>query len=217
MTRRLVVIGAGGFGREVLELIEDINQEGNTEPMELVGVLDDAAPDEELLGRLGAVHLGPLGVLRNMPPDVTHVIAIGSCAAKRRVDESCRLWGRRAETLVHPTATIGRRSVEMGEGAIVCAHTTVTTNVRTGRHVHLNPGVTIGHDSVVGDHSTLTPQVAIAGHVRIDAEVFVGTGAVVRPGVHIAEGSLVGAGAVVVRNVLPGQTVVGVPASDFIR
>ena len=42
--------------------------------------------------------------------------------------------------------------------------------------------------------------------------VFIGANAVVLEGVHLHEGSVVGAGAVVIKDVLKNQTVVGVPA-----
>ena len=211
MTRRLVVIGAGGFGREVLELIEDINDQTRN-AYEVVGVLDDGSPDTELLARLGVRHLGPTSTLADLDPDVGYVIGIGGCAARRAIAEQCRAWGREPFTLVHPTAVIGRRSVEIGEGSIVCANSTITTNIRLGAHAQVNPNVSIGHDSVIGDHVTLTPQVAVAGNVTIHDDVFVGTGARIKPGVTIGRGVLVGAGAVVVNDVEPGLTVAGVPA-----
>jgi sugar O-acyltransferase (sialic acid O-acetyltransferase NeuD family) len=212
VTRRIVIIGAGGFGREVLELVDDINAAERSPRWAVVGVLDDGSPDADLLAQLETTHLGPIASIQQLDADVAHVIAIGSCSARAAVDANCVAWERRPATLVHPSAVVGRRSVEIGEGSIICAHSSVTTNVRLGRHVHLNPHVSIGHDCSVGDHTTLTPQAAIAGHVRIGTRVFVGTGAVVGPGVDVGDDVLVGAGAVVIRDVGPGATVTGVPA-----
>ena len=212
MTQRLVVIGGGGFGREVLELIADINAATDSPTIEVVGVLDDGTPDTGLLAQLGTSHLGDTDALRDMEADIGYLIGIGACTARQAIDEKCRSWGRTTPVLVHPTAVIGRRSVELGPGTIVCANSTITSNVKLGRHVHVNPNSSIGHDATVGDYVTLTPQVAVAGHVTIRDRVFVGTGARVLPEVVIGEGVLVGAGAVVTKDIAPDLTVAGVPA-----
>lgn len=216
MTQRLVVIGGGGFGREVLELIEDVNLAAGpltVEPkLEVVGVLDDGTPDVDLLTRLETRHLGGTDALRDLAADVAYVIAIGGCAPRRAIDEKCQSWGRTPLVLVHPTVVVGRRSVDLGPGTIVCANSTITTNVTLGRHVHVNPNCSIGHDSAIGDYVTLTPQVAVAGHVTIHDRVFVGTGARILPEVVLGQDALVGAGAVVTKDIAPGSTVFGVPA-----
>ncbi|MEO7351561.1 MAG: acetyltransferase [Marmoricola sp.] len=212
MTQPLVVIGGGGFGREVLELIEDINVAAGSPEFTVLGVLDDGQPDAGLLAQLGVKHLGASALLEAMDLAVGYVIAIGACAPRQELDHRCRSWGRAAPVLVHPGAVVGRRSVELGPGSIVCANSTITTNIRLGRHVHVNPNVSIGHDTLVGDYVTLTPQVALAGNVRIGDRVFAGTGARIMPGITVGDGVLVGAGAVVTRDVSADQTVVGVPA-----
>jgi sugar O-acyltransferase (sialic acid O-acetyltransferase NeuD family) len=212
MTHRLVVIGGGGFGREVLELVEDINRDASTPALDVVGVLDDGTPDPGLLGQLGVQHLGDISTLQGLEPDVGYVIGIGACAARQEIDRQCRAWNRTAVTLVHPSAVVGRRSVQVGPGSVICANSTITTNVTLGRHVHVNPNVSIGHDTTVGDYVTLTPQAALAGHVTVHDAVFVGTGARIMPGITVGSGVLVGAGALVTRDVAAHQTVLGVPA-----
>lgn len=48
--------------------------------------------------------------------------------------------------------------------------------------------------------------------VKIDNDVWIGCGAIVMPGVHIGNGAVIGAGAIVTHDVPPYQIVAGVPA-----
>ena len=212
MTRRLVVIGAGGFGREVLDVIEAINDAGSAEHLDVIGVLDDGDPATELLEPYGVAHLGPVSTLAELDAEVQYVIAVGHPASRRAIDEVAIRTGRDSPVLVHPAAWIGHRSVELGAGTVVCAHAAITNHVRLGRHVHLNLSTAIGHDAVVGNYVTLSPFVVISGGVVVEPEVFFGSGVSVNPGVRVGIGSVVGAGAAVIKDVEPGRTVVGVPA-----
>lgn len=201
----LVIVGAGGFGREVLELVADINA---LRPLfEVRGFLDDGAPDVRALQRLGLPLLGPSSRIGEV--DASYVIAIGSGSSRRRIDALAH-GGRQAEfgTLVHPTATLGR-DVLVGDGGIVAAGSRLTTHVAIGRHAHVNVNCTIGHDVVVEDFATLFPGVHLGGGCVIGAGATLGMGSVVLPGVRVGRDAVVGAGAVVARDVADGATVVG--------
>jgi sugar O-acyltransferase (sialic acid O-acetyltransferase NeuD family) len=196
----LVVIGAGGFGREVHSHIE------------CVGFLADGHADVELVEERGLPFLGPVVGLTSLPGDVRYVIAIGNGAARRRIDEWATAEGRGTMSLVHPSAVLGRHRVTLGPGSIVCASAVVTTNVRLGRHVHLNLAVTVGHDAVLGDYVTVNPNVSISGNTVLEDEVTMGTGAMIIDGRRIGARTTVGAGAAVVRDLPADVTAVGVPA-----
>jgi len=203
----IVILGAGGFGREVLDVIEAINLVERK--WSFAGFLDDGDPDEELLAQRKAKHLGPIDVLANL--DVEYVIGIGSSEARARIDSVIAATGLNAAILVHPSATVGSEDV-IGAGTIVCAHASITTHVTMGRHVQVNPGCTIGHDAVLEDFVTVLPGAAISGNVVLRKGATVGARAVVLQGLEIGEGATLGAGAVVTESVRNGSTVVGVPA-----
>ena len=209
----LVIIGAGGHGREVLDIVEAVAAAGHREH-EFVGFAADTAPDEELLRRRNADHLGPVAwVLDN---DVAYVIGIGDGAARRRVADLCDAAGRRAATLVHPLASVGS-DVEMADGCVLAAGARVTTNVRLGRHCHLNVNSSVSHDCRLDDFVTISPGAVLCGTVSVGAGVYVGANACILPGVTIGEGTMIGAGACVTRDVGAERTVGGVPARDLRR
>jgi sugar O-acyltransferase (sialic acid O-acetyltransferase NeuD family) len=203
----LVIIGAGGFGREVLDIIEAI--EGTGRDLGFIGFLDDGEVNEEVLERRGARLLGRT---RNFSKVADRfVVGIGAPELKARVTEVAREQYGRAETLIHPMASVGS-ATHLAQGCILAAGARVTTNVRLGQHVHVHVNATVGHDTVVNDFVTILPGATVGGDVLIDAETTIGAGANILNGISIAGGAFVGAGAVVTRPVSPGSTVIGVPA-----
>jgi NDP-sugar pyrophosphorylase family protein len=156
---RVVVVGASGFGRECLDVLEAMVAAGSA--VEVVGVVDDR-PSELNLERLtarGARHLGTVdGWLASIRRDERFVLGIGDPQVRRRVVAVLEDAGALPFTAVHPSATLGARTV-LGDGVVVCAGATISTNVRLGRHVHVNPNATIGHDARwrSSSRSTLQP------------------------------------------------------------
>ena len=138
-------------------------------------------------------------------------ITIGDPAVRRRIAERLAAKGVRFTTLVHPTV-VTTPWVVLGEGTIVLANCSFTADIRIGRHVVFNPGCTVAHDVVVGDYAYLSPSVDLAGKAVIEDSCHLGTGVVVIPSCRVGARSVIGAGAVVVRDIPPDVTAVGVPA-----
>jgi sugar O-acyltransferase (sialic acid O-acetyltransferase NeuD family) len=212
MTRQIAIFGAGGFAREVLQVIFDLNDaHASQPPWEPVGFIVDPA-----FFRPGAqIHdlpvLGSIDWLR-AHSEVDVVIAIGSPADRHRIATHIRDKAANAfATLVHPRAWVGRQ-VQIGPGSIVCAGALVTTDIHLGEHVHVNIGCTIGHDSALGDFVTLNPSVNVSGNVDLEQGVEVGTRSVLIPHANVGEWSIIGAGAVVTKPLSANVTAVGAPA-----
>jgi sugar O-acyltransferase (sialic acid O-acetyltransferase NeuD family) len=215
---RLVIVGAGGFGREVHDVVVAMAAAGAD--VDLVGYVDDHGASDELLARLGTERLGGVDALCGVDrPGTTprvdatagYVIAIGAGSVREAIAERLTAAGRRAVTLVHPMATVGGDN-RIAAGCIVTAGARVTTNISLGRHTQLHVNCTIGHDSVLDDFVSVYPGATVSGNVHLERGVTIGTGANVLPGLTVGAGAFVGAGAVVTADVDPGVTVAGVPA-----
>lgn len=206
--KSILVIGAGGFGREVVMLINQINQLGGN--WKLIGFLDDGFPKGEKIG--DSFVLGPINLI-NQFIDCYFVIAIANYAIKKKILATINTSIKPA-TLIHPQALLGSRVI-IGEGTIVCAGTIITEDVVIGNHVIINLCCTIGHDSEIESFCSVMPSVNISGEVRIGEGVFIGTGVKIINLVDIGDFSIIGAGAVVSKSLPSNCTAVGVPAKPI--
>jgi sugar O-acyltransferase (sialic acid O-acetyltransferase NeuD family) len=204
----IVIVGCGGFGREVHDIVDALGAE-----WDLVGYVDDAPSPANvaLVERRGARVIGGTSWFATAPAETRYVIGIGSGSVRRTVDERLSAGGFEAAVLVHPAATIGA-DVRLGPGTVVCAGARLTSNIETGRNVHVNLGSTVGHDCRLGDYVTVNPLVAVSGSVALGDEVMMGTHSAILQGLTMGPRSVAGAGACVVKDV-PADTIVkGVPA-----
>lgn len=205
----LVIVGAGGSGREIAWMVQDINAEAPT--WDFLGFVDDAAEGSTIEGY---PIIGKTEYLLRLKPLPMVVCSLGDSAARRLVVARLQEQGLQFATLIHPSVKRSR-FVEIGEGSIVCADSVLTTNVRVGRHVLINIGCKIGHDSTIGDFVSLMYSVNIAGEVKIGSGCYLGSGSCVINRKSIGPWTTVGAGGVVVDD-LPGNVVaVGVPAKPI--
>jgi sugar O-acyltransferase (sialic acid O-acetyltransferase NeuD family) len=207
MADDLVIVGAGGHGRETLDIVEAMNDAG-TGQWNFLGFVDDGEVRQDRLARREAEVLE---VSELDPEDVRYVIGIGDPKTREAVAERMTLAAFVPAMLVHPAASVGS-DVRMAEGVVLAAGARATTNVSLERHSQLNVGAVVSHDCEVGAFVTFSPGTLVNGECRIGDRAFFGTGAIVTPGLTVGADAKVGAGAVVLEDVPEGATVVGVPA-----
>lgn len=215
-TRKVVVFGTGGNCIDIVEALQAVTS-AKRERYECVGFLDDKP---ELWGNdvRGIPVLGPLSMAASLA-DVWFVNGIGSPRNfwnKESIVATANVPLSRFLTVVHPTASVSPSAV-LGAGTVVFDHVTICNSVRIGSHVMVLPNSVISHDSVVMDFSCIAGGVCVSGNVRIGKSAYLGAGSLIRDGARIGDYSLVGMGAVVVRDCQPRSVVVGNPARPLQR
>jgi sugar O-acyltransferase (sialic acid O-acetyltransferase NeuD family) len=204
--RPLVRLGAGGFARRVLALIEANTHRPTFEIVGFVAAERDYSP---ALARTGYDVLGDDHLLGSLETD--YLIAVGSPTTRARLDRLASGLGRHASLAVHPAAVIESR-VQLDVGVLIMAGACVEADAIVGRHAYVNVNAVVGHDVRVGAHVAIAPNAVIGGGAVIDDDVEIGANATIKQGCAVGRGSRVGANAMVARDIPPGCTVVGVPA-----
>ena len=203
----VVIIGAGGAGREASWLLQD---SAAATKCNVLGFIDDN-PALQGLAFCDLPVLGSFSWLeRNSRKHFQVLCAVGNPQVRKQLVQRTAALGLTFCTAVHPTVR-SSRSVEIGPGSIICAGTILTTDIKIGAHSIVNIACTISHDTVIGDYCNINPGCHIAGAVRVGDGVDLGIGAAVIQNKKIGEWSTIGAGAVVISDIPSNVTAVGVP------
>lgn len=207
----IAIIGAGGFGREVKMLIDQINDK--SKKYTFIGYFDDGFEVDTMIN--GYPVLGGIKAVNEIKEKIGIVAAIGLPSLKKSLLAEITNPLIYYPTLIHPNVLIGSDMVTVGEGTIICAGNILTVNINVGKHVILNLACTVGHDTKIGNYSSFMPSVNISGEVDIMESVYVGTGAKIINQLEIGANTIVGAGAVVSKSLPPNCTAVGIPAKPI--
>lgn len=198
MYKSLIIIGAGGHGKVILDLA---TKAGFT----VDGFLDDVPIKGDILGYH---YLGTVSDIDKFADDHIFICAIGENSARMRIDKSKEVeWA----TIIHPNANIGL-DVKIGEGTVVMAGGVINASAYIGRSCIINTSAVIEHDCVVSDYVHISPGAVLCGAVQIGELSWIGAGVTVKNGVSIYSGVIVGAGAVVVNDITEKGVYYGVPA-----
>ena len=208
--KKIAIVGSGGFAREVLALINDINRD---------------KPQYEFVGFVGldknqTIHgypvIGNDEEVNSTSEPLSLAIAVGEPHMKAKIRSKYSNPLISFPPLIHPSVLIGdSQSVSFGEGCVVCAGCILTTDIQINDFVTINLMCTVGHDTVIESYSSFMPSVNISGEVIINKGVYVGPGAKIINQLGIGENTIVGAGAVVAKSLPANCTAVGIPAKPI--
>ena len=206
----IYIIGAGGFGREVAWVIERINE---INPIwNIAGFIDD----NEAIWieyRDGYKVLGGCEYLKSVG-ETYAVCAVGSGRIRKMIVQKLADSKVKFPTIIDPSV-IFSNNIEFGEGTIICAGTILTVDIKVGKHVIINLDCTIGHDAVIEDYVTLYPGVHISGNVLLGEASEIGTGTQIIQGKSVVPDTIIGAGAVVIKDCIESGTYVGCPVKKI--
>ena len=211
MSKDLIIIGAGGTGRQVADAIGDMTEEWN-----LLGYLDD---DPLKQGKIinGAPVLGKIEDVVKYPNCYFQII-LGNpqdLFIKKRFVQHLKIEMHHYATLVHPSAWVSRYAV-IGRDTFVMPNSTIMPNVKVGDHVDVSSNVFIAHDTQIGDYVGMANSASIAGRVRIEEGAFIGANSSIKEDITIGQWSLIGLGSVVYKDIPSYQVWAGNPAK-FVR
>lgn len=202
----ILVYGAGGHGRVVLEVVR-------ASGASVDGFLDDrVSPGEQVLG---LPVLGASAWLVGQPPR-TLALGIGDNRRREELVKTLETQGHRVGTFVHPRAWVSP-SAQLGEGTLVMPNVVVNAEARVGRGVILNTGCVVEHECVIGDFAHISPNAAIGGRASVGARSHVGIGATLLNLAEVGQDCVIGGGAVVLKRIDAGVTAIGVPARPLRR
>lgn len=211
MSKKIAIYGFGGFGREVKNLIEDINQDSNQ--YEFIGFFDDNSN----LNDVDTKHklLGGIKELNDWNEEIAVAIAVGDPKVKKCIVEKIENPNVDYPNLIHPSVIGNPNNYTLGKGCIICANNIITVDISIGDFLILNLSCTIGHDTIIKDFCSIMPGVNVSGEVQLGNCAYIGTGAKIINLVEIGENTIVGAGAVVSKSLPPNCTAVGIPAKPI--
>lgn len=208
--KRLLIVGAGGFGREIFHWLGHHPESGSK--WRIGGFLDDNA------SALGGFDYTPgiVGSIKDwLPgPEDIFVCALGQPKAKRAVVEQLRAKGARFLTFIAQGARLGG-NISIGEGSVICPGAIISADIKLGEFVTVNMCSTIGHDARLANFVTLNSHCDVTGFCQIGTGALLGTHACMIPHTTVGEWSVVGAGATVFTSVAADTSVIGNPARVF--
>jgi sugar O-acyltransferase (sialic acid O-acetyltransferase NeuD family) len=205
----MIIVGAKGFAKEVLEVLHQLNQ------LDHLVFYDDVNEDAP------AFLYGQFPVLRNKEAaahyfktvDSRFTIGIGNPALRKKLALEFEAVGGIFTSTISPLAQIGHYGNSIGEGSNIMTGTVLTNDVKIGEGVLINLNCTVGHDSTIGDFVEMSPGVHISGNCKIGSYSNIGTNATILPKVTIGENVIIGAGSVVTKDIPDNCLVVGIPAT----
>lgn len=204
---RLLILGAGGHGKVIADVAKKMNCW-----TEIAFLEDNPAKAEGLPYEI----IGRVEEFDQFLEKYDLMVGIGANERREELQLKLETAGASMATILHPSAILGG-NVTIGEGSVVMAGVIINTGTKIGKGCILNTAATIDHENNIEDFVHLSPGVHTAGNVTVRTLTWLGIGSSVIQNITIAKDCMIGAGAVVVKDLKETGIYLGVPAKLIIK
>lgn len=202
-----VIICAGTYGEVYLSCLQEVG-------VDIVGFLDD---NPKLIGTnvRGVPVLGNIAMLETL--QATHGVEAVYCPLgnnKLRVKflSMAKALGYKTPNFIHHSAVVSN-NVSLGEGVYILMGSNIMPYTVLKDYTMISSGVNVVHHSVLEEGVFLSNGCNFGASVVAHKYVYCGMGSTIMTGVHsLGENCMIGAGAVVIKDVEPNAVMAGVPA-----
>lgn len=204
----MLIVGANGFAKEVLEVLHQLNQ------------LDNLVFYDDLNNNLHRKLFNKFEILKNIDEAATYfksvdnrfTIGIGNPILRKKLADKFTEVGGIFTSTISPLAIIGSYDIEIGIGSNILQGAIFSSSVKSGKGCIFYYNSIITHECIIGDYVEISPSANLLGRSFVGSFSKIGSNSTILPDVKIGENVIVGAGAVVTKNVPDNTMVVGVPA-----
>ncbi|MEK3766897.1 acetyltransferase [Solibacillus sp. FSL K6-4121] len=202
MKNKLLIIGASGHGKVVADIALKMGK------WKVVSFLDD---DTNLISSMDLDVIGITNDIFTYKDEYEIFVGIGNNDTRQRIHEMLETVGASIPTLIHPNTIIGSE-VEIGTGTAIMAGVIINCCTKIGKGCIINTGSTVDHDNIIEDYVHISPGANLAGSVKVGHGSWLGIGSVISNNISITKSCKIGAGAVVVKDLIEQGIYTGVPA-----
>ncbi len=212
----LYIHGCGGHGKVVADAALMCRMDSGWAGV--VATDDRPAAHDYLLPDVSVLSTAVVrNALRDNPHSRFHV-AVGDNATRQALVLRYlgELSANQAATVRHAKASVSALA-SLGVACFVASGAVVAVGSTLGIGVIVNHLAVVDHGCQIGDFCHIAPCAALGGDVRLGQRVLVGAGAVVLAGLRVADDCVIGAGAVVTRDLIEPGAYVGIPARRHLK
>ena len=205
----MIIIGAGGLAIEILEILKQNSHYSKIYFFDNINRLE-----KKLLFDKYRILTSYDEVLQiyEQEKSFDFCIGFGGIQNKSNLVKKFEKLGGKLTSIISDNSFVGTHNVKISPGVIIMPGVKISNNVKIGKASLIYYNSVITHDCTIGDFCELAPNVNILGNVNVGNRVWCGSNSVLFPNIKIGDNVVVGAMALVNKNVKDNATVIGIPA-----